>query len=283
MTWRCPGASVTASSAAFAVSTQTIRRQSSGSRSAIPAALVDHGFHTTVVAEPVLSTSRRPGQHAILDDAATACADEHPVGLAGEAQGLGALPLARHAVDLVDVGGVLEPGDRHRAHVTDGQVGVQRGLERERLGRRVGHLERQAERLADAHAIAQLERVGPGGPARLVVLQPELDDHRAVGRGTVVHQPPGTGPSEAVHRRLGVGRVGAEPGEDERDTAPDRATRRPGRPVREEEDRGRSAGLEVGDRAALKIDVGLGARALDARALQTPGARLHDHGFHAPA
>ena len=36
-----------------------MRRQSSGSRSAISAALTDHGFHTTVLAEPVLSTPSR--------------------------------------------------------------------------------------------------------------------------------------------------------------------------------------------------------------------------------
>src|ERR1039458_8377409 len=57
-TCSCPGATFTVSSAAFAVSTQTIRRYPSGSKSPIFSAFSIHGFQTTVERLPVAVISK---------------------------------------------------------------------------------------------------------------------------------------------------------------------------------------------------------------------------------
>ena len=54
MRWVVPGARVMTSSAAFAVSTQTMARWPAGPKSPIFSAFSDHGFHTTVDRLPVL-------------------------------------------------------------------------------------------------------------------------------------------------------------------------------------------------------------------------------------
>ena len=68
MTWVAPGARVTASSMAFAVSTQTIPLHSSSPKSGIAFAFATHGFQTTVVDEPDLPTTmrrRHPGSSIV--------------------------------------------------------------------------------------------------------------------------------------------------------------------------------------------------------------------------
>src|SRR4051812_20055749 len=57
MTCRLPGASLTALSAAFAVSMQSIPGHSSSPKSDMALAFSVHGFHTTVEFEPLLDTT----------------------------------------------------------------------------------------------------------------------------------------------------------------------------------------------------------------------------------
>jgi beta-lactamase family protein len=61
ITWVAPGASVSACSPTFAVSTHSIRGHSSSPKSGIARAFATHGFQSTVVAEPVFAiVTRRP-------------------------------------------------------------------------------------------------------------------------------------------------------------------------------------------------------------------------------
>jgi hypothetical protein len=130
--------------------------------------------------------------------------------------------------------------------------------------------------VADRHAVAQGERRRPQPARGLVVFQHQLEDHRPVGAGAARDQPPGACAGDPVHRGLGVGRVGAEPGEDERDAAADRLAGRVGRPRREEEDGGGAVRLPPGEVRALQVQLGIGTRAADAHARESPRSGLHD-------
>src|SRR4029434_708065 len=109
----------TALSAAFAASTQSIERHCSSPRSAIVLAFSCQGFHTTVVVEPVFSTTiRRARTGSVTVHVPRVLRNTRSV-VPFNQRRAGRERLAPHVVRLVDVDTTAEAGDRHLPHVAD--------------------------------------------------------------------------------------------------------------------------------------------------------------------
>jgi len=86
-----------------------------------------------------------PPEDRIVHGARRRRVEEHPIGLAGERQRLGAGDRVFQTVDLVDEPGALEPVNADRLDVADRQVRVQRDLVRDLVISRVLDVGRHGE------------------------------------------------------------------------------------------------------------------------------------------
>src|SRR5688572_1093467 len=198
-----------------------------------------------------------PSAHWVIDHALGACTEIDAVARPSQHERVFAVDELLHVAVLVEVRRGGQAADARLPDVADGEVRVQRLLEHDRVGQRVRHLERQVQLGSDRHDVPQPEVVRPQRVRLVARAEGKRRGDRIAAGGDRIDVPVADA-REPVHRRLRVAGARAEPREDDRHPAADRAAVREEALFAEEQDGLLPARLVVRDVRAVEVDVRLG-------------------------